>query len=85
MGETRSVHQHPWPKWDESLAAEKMITLVVQVNGKLRARIEVPADTKEKTAKEAALADENVQQYVGGKEIRKVIYVPGRLVNIVVE
>ena len=60
-----------------------MITLVVQVNGKLRARIEVPADIGEEAAKEVALTDESVQQHVGGKEIRKVIYVPGRLVNVV--
>jgi leucyl-tRNA synthetase len=83
MDEAYSVHQQPWPEWDEALAAEEMITLVVQVNGKLRARIEVPADIGEEAAKEVALTDESVQQHVGGKEIRKVIYVPGRLVNVV--
>jgi leucyl-tRNA synthetase len=83
MGEAYSVHQQPWPEWDEALATEEVVTLVVQVNGKVRARIEVSADIKEEAAREAALADENVRHHIDGKEIRKVIYVPGRLVNIV--
>jgi leucyl-tRNA synthetase len=56
----------------------------VQINGKLRARLEVPADISEEEAKEAALADENVQRHMEGKEVRRLIYVPGRLVNVVV-
>jgi leucyl-tRNA synthetase len=83
MGEAYSVHQQPWPEWDEALAAEETVTLVVQVNGKVRARIEVSADIKEEAAREAALADENVRHHIDGKEIRKVIYVPGRLVNAI--
>jgi leucyl-tRNA synthetase len=79
-----SVHLQPWPEFDPELAAEEMITLVVQVNGKLRARLEVPADITEEAAKEAALVDENVQRYVEGKEMKRLIYVPGRLVNVVV-
>jgi leucyl-tRNA synthetase len=78
-----SVHQQSWPDWDAALTAQEMVTLVVQVNGKVRARIEVLADIEEEAAKDAALADENVQRYVSGKEIRKVVYVPGPLVNIV--
>jgi leucyl-tRNA synthetase len=83
MGETYSVHQQPWPEWDAALVAEATVTLVVQVDGKVRARIEVPADIEEKAAKEAALAVESVQDHIGGKEIRKVITVPGPLINIV--
>jgi leucyl-tRNA synthetase len=83
LGEPYSVHQQPWPEWDEALAAEETITLIVQINGKVRARIEVPADIEEKTAKETALADENIRNHIGNKEIRKIIYVPGRLINIV--
>jgi leucyl-tRNA synthetase len=60
-----------------------MITLVVQVNGKLRARMEVPADIGEEEAKEAALRDENVQRHIEGRDVRRLIYVPGRLVNVV--
>ncbi len=55
----------------------------MQINGKLRGRVEVPADITEEAAREAALSDENVQRHIGDGQIRKVIYVPGRLVNIV--
>jgi leucyl-tRNA synthetase len=79
-----SIHQQPWPEFDAELAAEEMITLVVQVNGRLRARLEVPADITEEEAMEAAVADENVQRHIGGDDIKRLIYVPGRLVNVVV-
>ena len=84
LGRPYSIHQQSWPQFDADLAAEEVITLIVQINGKVRARLEAPADITEEAAREAALADENVQRHVGDKEIRKVIYVPGRLVNIVV-
>ncbi len=84
LGETYSVHEQEWPGFDESLIKTEEITLVVQVNGKLRDRIEAPADISEETAKELALSSEKVRPHVEGKEIRKAIYVPGRLVNIVV-
>jgi len=82
-GRPYSIHQQSWPEFDPDLAAEEVITLVVQINGKLRARLEVPADIGEEAAKDLALADENVQRHTEGREIRKIIYVPGRLVNIV--
>ena len=84
IGHPYSIHQQPWPEFDPELAAEEMITLVVQVNGKLRARMEVSADISEKKAKEAALADENVQRHIEDRKVRRLIYVPGRLVNVVV-
>jgi leucyl-tRNA synthetase len=62
-----------------------MVNLVVQVNGKLRANLQTAADISEDEAKEAALADENVKKWVEGKEIVKVIFVPGKLLNIVVK
>ena len=65
------------------MAAEEVITLVVQVNGKLRDRLEVPVDISAEKAKEMALASEGAQRYLEGLEVKKVIYVPGRLVNIV--
>jgi leucyl-tRNA synthetase len=83
-GRPYSVHLQSWPQYDPALTVEPIITLVVQVNGKVRARLEVPADISEEAAREAALADANVQRYVAGKEIRQFVYVPGRLVNIVV-
>jgi len=79
-----SIHQQPWPRFAPALAAEEIITLVVQVNGKLRARLEVPADVTEEAARQAALADANVQHHIAGKQVRQVVYVPGRLVNVVV-
>ena len=83
-GRPYSVHQQRWPEYNPELTVEETITLVVQVNGKVRARVEVPADITEEAAKEAALAEPNVQRHIAGKEIRKIVYVPGRLVNIVV-
>jgi len=79
-----SVHQQSWPEFDDALAAEDEVTLVVQVNGKVRDRIQVAADIAEDAAKELAMASEAVKRHLDGKEPRRVIYVPGRLVNIVV-
>jgi leucyl-tRNA synthetase len=83
MGRPYSIHQRSWPEWDEALAREDAITLIVQVNGKLRDRIAAPAGISEDDAKALALASEQVQRHLEGKEPRKVIYVPGKLVNIV--
>lgn len=83
-GRPYSIHQQRWPAYDEAAAAEEMITLVVQVNGKVRARIQVPADVTEEQAREAALASEGVRRHLNGKTPKKIVYVPGRLVNIVV-
>jgi leucyl-tRNA synthetase len=79
-----SIHQQDWPEWDEEIAREEMVTLVVQVNGKVRAKVEVPADIDNEEAERLALQEENVQRWLDGKRPRKVIVVPGRLVNIVV-
>ncbi len=82
-GRPYSIHLQPWPTFNPALAAEEIITLVVQINGKMRARIETPADISEEAACQMALADENIQRHLQGQTPRKVIYVPGRLVNIV--
>jgi len=84
LGEEFSVHQQWWPEWDEAAIAEEEITLIVQVNGKLRDRIEAPADVSEEGAKELALASERVVPHVEDKELKKAVYVPGKLVNLVV-
>ena len=84
LGEPYSVHEQSWPAWDENLIRAEEITLVVQVNGKLRDRIEVPADITEESAKELALSSERIRPHVEGRELRKSVYVPGRLVNLVV-
>ncbi|MGA2286218.1 MAG: class I tRNA ligase family protein, partial [Dehalococcoidia bacterium] len=83
-GNAYSIHNQRWPEWDAELAAEEEITLVVQVNGKVRDRIQAPADVSEERAKELALSSAKVQPYVVGRSVAKVVYVPGRLVSIVV-
>jgi leucyl-tRNA synthetase len=84
IGGAYSVHQQTWPTWDNELAAEELLTIVVQVNGKLREKFQAPADIREEDAKAQALACEGVQRHMNGKQPLKVVYVPGRLVNIVV-
>jgi leucyl-tRNA synthetase len=83
-GHEYSIHNQQWPKWDEGLAKEEEVTLVVQVNGKLRDRIMVPASITEAEAKEKALGSQKIKAHLEGKEIVKTIYVPGKLVNLVV-
>ncbi len=84
LGHDEPAIDAPWPTVDASALARDTIELVVQVNGKLRARIEVAADADKATVEAAALAAENVQRHLEGKAVRKVIVVPGKLVNIVV-
>jgi leucyl-tRNA synthetase len=83
-GHTYSIHNHAWPEWDKELARDEEITLVVQVNGKLRDRLQVPVDVTEERAKELALASARVHTHTDGRQLVRVIYVPGRLVNVVV-
>ncbi len=83
LGEQGSVVSTPWPEVDEAARVRDKITLVVQVNGKLRARIELASGSDETQAMAAATSEQNVSKYTGGKTIRKVIYVPDRLLNIV--
>jgi leucyl-tRNA synthetase len=83
LGETDQLLRYPWPKFDPVLAKEEEIEIAVQVNGKVRARIVVPADMPEDEVKAAALADPKVIAGLEGKQPVKVIYVKGKLVNIV--
>jgi leucyl-tRNA synthetase len=83
-GKPYSIHQQRWPEVDTEAAAERLITLIVQVDGKLRDRIMVPADISEESAKSAALESEIIKKFLCGRTPRKVIIVPGRLVNIVI-
>jgi leucyl-tRNA synthetase len=84
-GHEYSIHNQSWPGWNEELAREEEITLVVQVNGKLRDRITVSASVTEDEAKKLALESEKAKPHIEGKEIAQVVYVPGRLVNLVVK
>lgn len=72
-----------WPKPDPKALKRDVVEIVVQVNGKLRSRVSVPADAERQEVQEIILADENVRRYVGSKPIKKVVVIPGRLVNIV--
>jgi leucyl-tRNA synthetase len=84
LGETGNLLRHPWPVFDPALAKEDETTYVIQINGKLRSHLVVPADSPEDMVKERALADEKVKAAMEGKEIAKVIVVAGKLVNVVV-
>jgi leucyl-tRNA synthetase len=84
LGHKKSVVHEPWPRWDEEAAAEEEQLIVVQVNGRLRNRIHVSPSASREEIKEAALADERIKKFIGGKPVRKVVVVPGRLVNVVV-
>jgi leucyl-tRNA synthetase len=83
LGKPYSVHTQSWPEFDAEAAKEDEITLVVQVNGKVRDRITVPAGISEAEAQEKALASEIVQQHVDGQTPKKIIVIAGKLVNIV--
>ena len=79
-----SIHQQSFPTWDESMVTEDEVTLVVQVNGKVRDKLTVPASATKEQAVELAMASDKVKGQLDGKSIAQVIYVPGRLVNLVV-
>jgi leucyl-tRNA synthetase len=83
-GHQYSIHNQSWPAWDETLAKEEEVTLVIQINGKLRDKISVPASITESEAKELAFNREKIKAYLDNKEPVKTIYVPGKLVNIVI-
>mmetsp|Transcript_24515 Transcript_24515/g.97268 ORF Transcript_24515/g.97268 Transcript_24515/m.97268 type:complete len:165 (-) Transcript_24515:401-895(-) len=84
LGHDTSLAYEPWVEWDEALCVDTAVTIAVQVNGKVRAKLEMAPDASEDDARAMALAAETVAKFVGEKEIKKFIYVPGRIVNIVV-
>ena len=83
-GHSFSIHTQMLPGWDESLVKGESVTIVVQVNGKVRARMDMPADAAEDEVANAALAQANVRAHVSGKTVRKQFWVPNRLINLVV-
>jgi leucyl-tRNA synthetase len=84
LGHAGMVVDQRWPAVDRAALEQATVEIVVQVNGKLRARVPVPAGADEATARDAALADPGVARFVAGQPVRKLIYVPGKLVNVVV-
>jgi leucyl-tRNA synthetase len=85
LGYEYSVFNQKWPKWDEKALQRDVVEIAVQVNGKVRGRLEVPSNATDEEVEKLALSDKNVKAYVDGKEIKKVIVVKNRLVNIVVK
>lgn len=84
LGHTTLLIHEPWPKYNDKLLVSDTMTIAVQVNGKMRATITLPADANADKAQEIALAEDKVQRAMDGKSLRKFIYVPGRIVNVVV-
>jgi leucyl-tRNA synthetase len=84
IGNEPSISRRHWPAWDEEMAREEEIELVIQVNGRLRGKLMVPRGLSDEEAKTTALADQKTAEFIGGRDIKKVIVVKGRLVNIVV-
>ena len=83
VGHGESVHQQPWPEFDPALTVDEEITIVVQVNGKVRDTLRCAPDVTEAQVRAAALASAKVSAALGGRDVRKVIYVPGKLANVV--
>jgi leucyl-tRNA synthetase len=83
-GHTGSIHMSDWPSYDEEMTRDETFTLVIQVNGKVRERVEVPASISENEARALALTNPRVATFIGENTVQKVIFIPGHLVNIVV-
>ena len=84
LGHTDTIHVNHWPKWDEKYLVSDVMTIIVQVNGKLRSKLELPTDIDQQGVEAAALADTNVQKFTNNKPPKKMVYVPGKLVNVVI-
>jgi len=84
LGHTDTIHVNHWPKWDEKYLVSDVMTIIVQVNGKLRSKLDLPTDIDQQGVEAAALADANVQKFTNNKPPKKMVYVPGKLVNVVI-
>ena len=84
LGEKKSINLSTWPEWDKKLIVDEEVRIAVQVNGRVRAEIMIGAEEGEDKVKELALGSEDVAKYTAGQNIKKVIYIKGRLINIVI-
>jgi leucyl-tRNA synthetase len=84
QGHQQSLAYEPWPTWDEALCVDDVVEIAVQVNGKVRGRVTLPRAASDDEARAAALAAEGVGPYTSGKQVKKLIYVPGKIINLVV-
>ena len=85
LGHNESIFDQKWPEYDSSLASEEKIELVVQINGKVRDKIIADADVNEEIAKKLAITSAKIEKYIIGKDIKKIIFVKGKLINLVVK
>jgi leucyl-tRNA synthetase len=83
LGGTTMLSEQPWPAYDPAALVRHEIELVVQVNGKLRDRLMVATDANEETATALALASPKIKEHTDGKTVRKVVFIPGKLLNLV--
>jgi leucyl-tRNA synthetase len=84
LGEKKSIHISKWPEWDKNKIVDEMIKIAVQVNGKVRTEIMISKDINEESVKNIALKDKNILVWIENKEVKRVIYVPNRIINIVI-
>lgn len=84
LGNKKSIHLEKWPEYNPKLVKEETMNLVIQINGRARDIIKVPQDLGESEVRELALASEKVKKHIAGKEIKKFIYVPGKIINLVI-
>src|SRR5260370_27284229 len=83
LGKPYSIHQQSWPDWDPAVAAAEEVTVVVQVNGKVRDKLVVPVGVSKTEVETLALSSERVRRFVDGSPVANVVYVPGKLLNFV--
>ena len=83
LGNKESIFKESWPEYDKKLVKDQKVTLIVQINGRVRDKIEVEANIEEKEAKELALSSDKIKKWLEGKEPKNIVFVPGKLVNIV--
>jgi leucyl-tRNA synthetase len=84
LGHEDSVQKDHWPIWDEALVREGMATIVIQINGKMRGKVILPTGATEEVVRAAALGDEKIETALGGSEVKRVIFIPDKLLNLVV-
>ena len=84
VGNKDSVHNQKWPEYNDKLTKEEVVNLIIQVNGKVRDKIKAEAGISEYKARELAISSKNVQNCISGKEIKKIIFIPGKIINIVI-
>ena len=85
IGKEKSILETNWPEYDKSAIVEDVVTMIVQVNGKLRSKVEIPSNAKEEDLKRVVLADPKIKELTTAKTIKKFIIVPKKLVNIVLD